>query len=136
MGVETLTTFYHFFPQHKSTNQFAIYIALTKAEEHCTKIKMMTNRKRTNTIKVYPHTYMDRTNKDYYKSECMAILAHKTIMLYLNDKLGHASYEDISTDLNYELRLKNVDDDTLNEIKCLFPDISMYFSYYPSDYAV
>ena len=70
-----------------------------------------------NTIKVYPHTYMDRAEKDHFKADHIASLVHKGVMSLLTNKLGSISYEDTSTNESYELALNNVDANTLDEIK-------------------
>jgi len=78
-----------------------------------------------NTIKVYPHTYMDRANGDHFKAFHIADLVHKGVMNFLKDKLGSISYEDTSTNESYELALNNVDAKTLDEIKLMYPNVSM-----------
>ena len=78
-----------------------------------------------NTIKVYPHTYMDRAEKDHFKADHIASLVHKGVMSLLTNKLGSISYEDTSTNESYELALNNVDANTLDEIVSVFPHVSM-----------
>ncbi len=78
-----------------------------------------------NTIKVYPHTYMDRAKQDVFVADHIAFLTLKRIKGFLDDKLGSISYEDTSTNEDYTLSLKTVDDNTLQEIKWMFPNVSM-----------
>tara|TARA_B110000259_G_C13798775_1_gene315831 strand:+ start:213 stop:485 length:273 start_codon:yes stop_codon:yes gene_type:complete len=78
-----------------------------------------------NTIKVYPHTYMDRADGDHFKADHIASLVHKGVMSLLTNKLGSISYEDTSTNESYELALNNVDANTLDEIVSVFPHVSM-----------
>ncbi len=78
-----------------------------------------------NTIKVYPHTYMDRADGDHFKADHIASLVHKGVMSLLTNKLGSISYEDTSTNESYELALNNVDANTLDEIVSVFPHVSL-----------
>ena len=78
-----------------------------------------------NSIKVYPHTYMDRADGDHFKADHIASLVHKGVMSLLTNKLGSISYEDTSTNESYELALNNVDANTLDEIVSVFPHVSM-----------
>ena len=82
-----------------------------------------------NTIRVYPHEYMDRAKKDVFVADHIAYITLKRIMSFLNDKLGSISYEDISTNESYEIRLKHVDDQTLQEIKWMFPNVHCWMNY-------
>jgi len=84
-----------------------------------------------NTIKVYPHTYMEVSveqaeMKDLFRADHIASLVHKGVMSFLNNKLGSISYEDTSTNESYELALNNVDANTLDEIKSVFPHVSLF----------
>ena len=78
-----------------------------------------------NTIKVYPHTYMDRAEGDHFKAFHIADLIHQGVMNFLTNKLGSITFNDISTNDSYEIELVNVDDRTLDEIKLMYPNISM-----------
>ena len=78
-----------------------------------------------NTIKVYPHTYMDRADGDHFRADHIASLVHKGVISLLTNKLGSISYEDTSTNESYELALNNVDANTLDEIVSVFPHVSM-----------
>ena len=78
-----------------------------------------------NSIKVYPHTYMNRADGDHFKADHIASLVHKGVMSLLTNKLGSISYEDTSTNESYELALNNVDANTLDEIVSVFPHVSM-----------
>ena len=78
-----------------------------------------------NTIKVYPHTYMNRADGDHFKADHIASLVHKGVMSLLTNKLGSISYEDTSTNESYELALNNVDANTLDEIVSVFPHVSL-----------
>ena len=68
---------------------------------------------------------MDRANGDHFKADHIASLVHKGVMSLLTNKLGSISYEDNSTHETYELALNNVDVYTLDEIKSVFPNVSM-----------
>ncbi|MEK6263325.1 MAG: hypothetical protein N2B06_00840 [Clostridium sp.] len=78
-----------------------------------------------NSIKVYPHTYMNRADGDHFKADHIASLVHKGVMSLLTNKLGSISYEDTSTNESYELALNNVDANTLDEIVSVFPHVSL-----------
>jgi len=86
-----------------------------------------------NTIKVHPHKYMDRAKNDIFLADHIAYIVLKRIMNFLDDKLGSISYEDISTNESYELTLLHVDDDTLQEIKWMFPNVHCYMNYFTSN---
>ena len=78
-----------------------------------------------NSIKVYPHTYIDRADGDHFRAFHIAGLIHEGIMHFLTNKLGSISYEDTSTNEDYTLALNNVDVKTLDEIKLMYPNVSM-----------
>ena len=86
-----------------------------------------------NTIKVHPHKYMDRAKNDIFLADHIAYIVLKRIMNFLDDKLGSISYEDISTNESYELTLLHVDNDTLQEIKWMFPNVHCYMNYFTSN---
>lgn len=83
----------------------------------------------TNAIKVYPHKYMDRAGGDHFKAFYIADLIHQSIMNFLTNKLGSISFNNISTNDSYEIKLVNVDSKTLDEIKLMYPNVSMFTFY-------
>ena len=76
---------------------------------------------------------MNRAENDHFKADHIASLVHKGVMSLLTNKLGSISYEDISTNESYELTLLHVDDDTLQEIKWMFPNVHCYMNYFTSN---
>ena len=70
---------------------------------------------------------MDRANGDHFLAFHIADLVHTGIMSYLNNKLGSISYNNTSTNDSYELSLVNVNTETLDEIKLMYPKVSMLY---------